>query len=58
MSNQHLSLSLSLSLSLHTVELKELVEMHGGREEENEEPLTEDEVLIVKVFISYIYIHV
>ena len=43
-----LSLSLSLSLSLN-IELKELVKMHGGEEKENEEPLTYDEVLIVKV---------
>ena len=43
-----LCLSLSLSLSLN-IELKELVKMHGGEEKENEEPLTYDEVLIVKV---------
>ena len=38
-----------LNLSL-TLELKELVQLHGGKKgKENEEPLSKDEVLIVKV---------
>lgn len=42
-------LSLSLSSPPYLPELQELVKLHGDRSHENEEPLTDDEVLIVKV---------
>ena len=42
-------LSLSLSSPPYLQELQELVKLHGDRSHENEEPLTDDEVLIVKV---------
>ena len=32
-------------------ELRELVKIHGTRHDENEEPLSYDEVLIVKVMV-------
>ena len=38
------------TIILLSVELKELVEIHGQTEKDNEEPLSKDEVLIVKVW--------
>ena len=48
-------LSLSLSSPPNLPELQELVKLHGDRSHENEEPLTDDEVLIVKVTKSSCY---
>ena len=48
-------LSLSLSSPPYLQELQELVKLHGDHSHENEEPLTDDEVLIVKVTKSSCY---
>lgn len=39
-------------ISFPFLELRELVKMHGDKEHGNEDPLSYDEVLIVKVSIS------
>ena len=51
-----LSLVIFMVSLLHNksfLELRELVDLHGEKSEHNEEPLSSDEVLIIKVVFYY-----